>query len=68
MVREALLKDTEIIKIVDRDDRSSQEIADLDQKGICVLHEQNLESYILDDEVIKNCVSQSERLMIMRTV
>ena len=53
MVREALLKDAEIIKIVDRDDRSSQEIAYLDQKGICVLHEQNLESYILDDEVKK---------------
>lgn len=49
----ALLKDTEIIKIVDRDDRSPQEIADLAQKGIRVLHERNIESYILDDEVIK---------------
>lgn len=52
-VIKALLKDTEIIKIVDRDDRSPQEIAELDQKGIRVLHERNIESYMLDDEVIK---------------
>lgn len=48
-----LLKSTRIIKIVDRDDRSETEISELAQKGIKVLKERNLESYVLDDAVIK---------------
>ena len=53
-----MLKNARVIKIVDRDDRSSQEIRDLEGKGIKVLNERNIESYVLDDEVIKKlCVS-----------
>lgn len=48
-----LLKNTQVVKIVDRDDRSSQEISDLAKKGIKVMKERNLESYVLDDAVIK---------------
>ncbi len=48
-----LLQNTKVIKIVDRDDRSPREISDLKEKGIKVLKERNLESYLLDDEVIK---------------
>lgn len=48
-----LLNNTQVIKIVDRDNRSSQEIDDLAEKGIKVLKERNLESYLLDDTVIK---------------
>ena len=48
-----LLKSARVIKIVDRDDRSSQEIVSLQEKGIKVLNERNLESYLLDDAVIK---------------
>ena len=48
-----LLKSTRVIKIVDRDDRTTQEIADLTKKGIKVLKERNLESYLLDDTLIK---------------
>lgn len=48
-----LLKNTKIIKVVDRDDRSIQEISELAAKGIRVLKKRNLESYLLDDEVIK---------------
>ena len=48
-----LLKNTKVIKIVDRDDRSPREIQDLKEKGIKVLKKRNLESYVLDDEVIK---------------
>jgi len=52
-VLSVLLKNTKIIKIVDRDDRSSREISELLDKGIRVLKERNLESYMFDDEVIK---------------
>lgn len=48
-----LLNGTQVIKIVDRDDRSEQEVTELMAKGIRVLKERNLESYLLDDSVIK---------------
>jgi energy-coupling factor transporter ATP-binding protein EcfA2 len=48
-----LLKNTKVIKIVDRDDRSEQEISELTRKGIRVLKRRNLESYLLDDSLIK---------------
>ena len=48
-----LLQNSKIIKIVDRDDRSPQEVADLAKSGIRVLKRRNLESYVLDDAVIK---------------
>lgn len=49
----ALLNDVEVIKIVDRDDRSETEIKELNEKGIRVLTKRNIESYLLDDEIIK---------------
>lgn len=53
-----LLKNSQVIKIVDRDDRSSKEVSDLAAKGVKVLKERNLESYLLDDTVLKKlCVS-----------
>ena len=48
-----LLNNTRVIKIVDRDDRSEKEVSELMLKGIRVLKERNLESYLLDDSVIK---------------
>jgi len=42
-----------LIKIVDRDDRSDQEVIELAKKGIKVLSKRHLESYLLDDTVIK---------------
>lgn len=50
---ETLLKNTQVIKIVDRDDRSRQEVSNLIKMGIKVLEMRNLESYMFDDEVIK---------------
>lgn len=48
-----LLTGTKIIKIVDRDDRSPQEVVDLAKADIKVLKRRNLESYLLDDSVIR---------------
>lgn len=47
-----LLKNVKIIKIIDRDDRSLNEVEELKNEGIKVLTKRNLESYLLDDEVI----------------
>jgi len=42
-----------IIKIIDRDARTLEEIEECKGKGINVLSKRNLECYLLDDEVIK---------------
>lgn len=48
-----LLKNTKVIKIIDRDDRSTNEVAMLARKGIKVLKKRNLESYLFDNSVIE---------------
>ncbi len=50
---QTLLNNVKIIKIIDRDDRSKEEISKLMKKGIRVLKERNLESYLLDNSVIE---------------
>ncbi|WP_425404381.1 AAA family ATPase [Hwanghaeella sp.] len=43
---------TNVIRVIDRDDRSPEEIADLEGEGVRVLSRRNLESYLFDDEVL----------------
>ena len=47
-----LTQGTEIIKLIDLDDRSPQQVIDLKKSGICVLSRRNLESYLFSDEVL----------------
>lgn len=47
-----VLKNSTIIKFVDRDDKSNDEVLDLESKGIKVLRKRHLECYLLDDEII----------------
>lgn len=50
-----------IIRIIDRDDRSNDEISDLNQKGIKVLSRRHIESFLLDEEIIGLwCVSEGK--------
>jgi len=56
-----LLGNTEVIKIVDRDERSNTEVEELLQKGIKTLSKRHLESYLLDDSIIeKLCISKGQ--------
>lgn len=55
---------SKIIRVVDRDNKSDEEVEELLDKGIRVLHLRHLESYILDDEVLKKwcqSVQQSDK-------
>ena len=46
------------IKIVDRDDRSLEEISDLKRNGVHVLSRRHIEAYLLDDDVLRKwCAS-----------
>lgn len=56
-----LLKSSKIIKFVDRDDKSSEEIAALEIKGIKTLARRHIENYLLDDEIIKKlCIERGK--------
>ena len=48
-----VLRNSKTIKIVDRDDRSMEQILELQQQGIKVLSKRHLECFLLDDEIIK---------------
>jgi predicted ATPase len=55
-IREALgriLPSTQILCLIDRDDRSPAEVADLEAQGTIVLSQRNLESYLFADDVIE---------------
>lgn len=48
-----ILKSSEIIKFIDRDDKSPQEIQELLEKGIKTSNRRHIENYLFDDEIIK---------------
>ena len=53
-----ILKSSDILKFLDRDDKSNSEIEELLQKGIKTSKRRHIESYLLDDEIInKLCQS-----------
>lgn len=57
-----------IIKVIDRDDRSQDEINDLIAEGIKVLARRHLECYLLDDEVLEkwcHSVGKSDKVSDM---
>ena len=65
LVLKNLMPQTKVIKLLDRDDRSEQEVVELLQNGIHVTTRRNLESYLLDDEVIEEylkTIHQQDRL------
>lgn len=52
-----ILNSSEIIKFVDRDDKSNEEVADLLSKGIRTSRRRHIECYLLDDEIIRKLCS-----------
>jgi predicted ATPase len=47
-----LIEGVSVIRIIDRDDRSIEEIEEEKDQGVRVLSRRNIESYLFDDEVI----------------
>lgn len=48
-----LTQGVKVVKLIDRDDRSTEEVSELRKKGTQVLSRRNLESYLFDDEVLR---------------
>ena len=58
---QTLLPGTNVIRVVDRDDKSPQEIEELQAVGVRVLSKRQLESYLLDDEIIEKLCTSLEK-------
>ena len=52
-VVESLMAKTKIVKLIDRDDRSDEEVKSLGTSGIKVLSRRHIECYLFDEEIIK---------------
>ena len=48
----------EVLQLIDRDDRSDEEITDLRGRGVRILSWRNLESYLFHDEVLKKLATE----------
>ena len=48
-----LTQGTQVLRLVDRDSSSPQEVVELMNEGVRVLSQRNLESYLFDDEVLR---------------
>ena len=48
-----LMKGSEVVRLIDRDDRTQAEIEEEEEQGVRVLSRRNLESYLFDDDVLR---------------
>ena len=48
-----LIKGADVIRLIDLDDQSPQEVTDMNSQGIKVLSKRNIESYLFSDEVLR---------------
>lgn len=63
---EALVSGTKVIRVIDRDDRSPQEISELKGIGVRVLSARHLEVYLMEDEILKKlCDSRGQADLLL---
>ena len=53
-----LMKSSEVVKLIDRDDRTQAEIEEAEEQGVRVLSRRNLESYLFDDDVLRKLAAE----------
>lgn len=57
----AILPTTKVVPLVDRDDRSDEEIREGEDTGLIVLPKRNIESYLFADDVLEALTEQMEQ-------
>lgn len=58
---QTLVRGTTVIRVVDQDDRTAEEVAELRKEGVRVLSRRHLESFLLDDDVLSKLCESVER-------
>lgn len=56
-----LIGGLEVVRLIDRDDRTNRTISELEKEGIRALSRRNLESYLFDDEVLRELAASAEK-------
>jgi len=56
-----ILKSSEIVKFIDRDDKSDDEVLELKEKNIKVSSKRHIECYLFDDEIIQKLCESVEK-------
>jgi hypothetical protein len=62
---QTLIRGTKVIRLIDRDDRAANEINELQAQGIRVLGKRQLESYLLEEELLTklcNSVGKTDKV------
>ncbi|MGA8848678.1 MAG: AAA family ATPase [Dehalococcoidia bacterium] len=54
-----VLKSSKVCRLIDRDDKSEQQVTELLAKGLIILKRRHLESYLFDDELITKLVNST---------
>ena len=57
----SLVNGLEVVRLIDRDDCSDEEVTDARQNGVRILSRRNLESYLFDDEVLRTLAESQGR-------
>ena len=57
----SLIDGLEVVRLIDRDDRTEVEIEEAEQQGVRVLSKRNLESYLFEDEVLQALAASASR-------
>ncbi|MBL8205291.1 MAG: AAA family ATPase [Blastocatellia bacterium] len=55
---QTLVSGTSLIRVIDQDDRSPEEIVELQKEGVRVLSRRHLESYLMDDEILSRLCAE----------
>jgi len=50
------LKSSKILRLLDRDDKSGQEVIEFEKRGFVILRLRHIEAYLFDDEIIEKLV------------
>ncbi len=57
----SLVDGLDVVQLIDRDDRSPQEVSDARREGVRVLSRRNLESYLFDDDVLRKLAAWANK-------
>ncbi|EUK19125.1 AAA family ATPase [Commensalibacter papalotli (ex Servin-Garciduenas et al. 2014)] len=65
MLSSVLDQKSKVIRLVDRDDHSDDDVIDLKEKEIFVISRRNIEGYLFDDELIQKLVIQENKQALL---
>jgi len=61
-----MMRETKILKFIDRDNRSETEITELNTQGVNVSKRRHLESYLYDDEILEKLCNSLEKTELLQ--